>query len=219
MRNQKLLPCLPNYAQENKDSLHLVRVAPLTQVTWSIKNNSHKGQTKTFYSMERGECEEELGTELQNRNSGNEHVMKVNNDYGQVASTWQAHGFQSNFYKPGWVMSTTQRDIIGQKSMDGSDPPGQWVYTKYTTKEDKIVTIVAAYQPCKASKLTGTTTYYQQIAMLKQQHQNVETRKVFLTDLLTWLKAGQKKGEKFIIREDFKDTMDLKFNLIKLCKR
>ena len=66
-------------------------------------------------------------------------------------------------------MSIAQGGIIGQKFMDGSNLLGQCVYTKYATKGDKIVTVVAAYQPCKASKLTGTKTYHQQIAMLKQQ--------------------------------------------------
>eukprot|EP00957_Ditylum_brightwellii_P204024 15337256-Ditylum_brightwellii.AAC.1 len=132
-----------------------------------------------------------------------------------MASSWIP---VQNFYKPGEVMSIAQGDIIGQKIMDRSIPLGQWVYTKYATKGDKIVTVVAMYQPCKASKLTGTITHHQQIDMLKQQHQNVEPKKAFLTDLLTWLKAGQKKGEKFIIGGDFKDTMDLKYNIIKLCK-
>eukprot|EP00957_Ditylum_brightwellii_P077472 5886871-Ditylum_brightwellii.AAC.1 len=109
-----------------------------------------------------------------------------------MASSWIP---VQNFYKPGGLMSLAQGNIIGWKIMDGSDPLGQWVYTKYATKGEKIVTVVAAYQPCKSSKLTGTTTYHQQIALLKQQHQNVEPRKAFLTDLLTWLKAGQKKGE------------------------
>eukprot|EP00957_Ditylum_brightwellii_P053878 4081570-Ditylum_brightwellii.AAC.1 len=38
------------------------------------------------------------------------------------------------FYKPGGVMSIAQGDIIGRKILDGSDPLGQWVYTKYATK-------------------------------------------------------------------------------------
>eukprot|EP00957_Ditylum_brightwellii_P183877 14005815-Ditylum_brightwellii.AAC.1 len=67
--------------------------------------------------------------------------------------------------------------------MDGSDPLGQWVCMKYATKGDKKV--VAAYQPCNSSKLTGTTTYHQQIAMLKQQQCNVEPRNGLLTYLLT----------------------------------
>eukprot|EP00957_Ditylum_brightwellii_P207564 15353533-Ditylum_brightwellii.AAC.2 len=102
--------------------------------------------------------------------------------------------------------------------MARSDPLGQWVCRKYATKGDKIVTVIVAYQPYKASKLTGTTTYHQQIDRLKQQHQNVEPRKVFSTDLLTWLKAGQKKGEQFIIGGEFNNTMDLKSNLISCAK-
>ena len=49
-------------------------------------------------------------------------------------------------------MSLAQGDIIGQKISDGSDPLGCWVYTKYTSKGNRIATVVAAYQPCKPSK-------------------------------------------------------------------
>eukprot|EP00957_Ditylum_brightwellii_P142641 10868157-Ditylum_brightwellii.AAC.1 len=70
------------------------------------------------------------------------------------------------------VMNIAQGDIISRKILDRSDPLGQGVYTKYATKGNKIATVVAAYQPCKASKVTGTTTYHQQIAMLNQQQQN-----------------------------------------------
>eukprot|EP00957_Ditylum_brightwellii_P101426 7729444-Ditylum_brightwellii.AAC.1 len=84
-----------------------------------------------------------------------------------MASSWIP---VQNVYKPGGVMSIAQGDVLGQKIMDGSDLLRQWVYMKYATKGDKIVTVVAAYQPCKAHKLTETMTYHQQIAMLKQQH-------------------------------------------------
>eukprot|EP00957_Ditylum_brightwellii_P064981 4929347-Ditylum_brightwellii.AAC.1 len=72
-----------------------------------------------------------------------------------------------NFYKPGGVMSLAQGDIIGRKISDGSDPLGCWVYTKYAAKGNRIVTFIAVYWPCKPSKQTGTTTYHQQLAMLK----------------------------------------------------
>eukprot|EP00957_Ditylum_brightwellii_P134909 10285943-Ditylum_brightwellii.AAC.1 len=60
----------------------------------------------------------------------------------------------------------------------------RWVYAKYAAKNDRIVTVATAYQACKSSSKTGTTTYHQQVIMLKQQSRTEYPRKAFMIDLL-----------------------------------
>eukprot|EP00957_Ditylum_brightwellii_P183810 14000851-Ditylum_brightwellii.AAC.1 len=49
-----------------------------------------------------------------------------------------------NIHKPGGVMSFTHGDIVGQKTMEGGDSMGRWVYAKYAAKDERIVTVVTA---------------------------------------------------------------------------
>eukprot|EP00957_Ditylum_brightwellii_P035668 2704233-Ditylum_brightwellii.AAC.1 len=101
--------------------------------------------------------------------------------------------------------------------MEGRDPMGRWVYTKYAATSNMVVTVVTAYQACKSSSKTGTTTYHQQVVMLKQQNRTEDPRKAFIKDHLKCLKIGHNKGEHFIIGDNFNDTLDIKTKLIKLC--
>eukprot|EP00957_Ditylum_brightwellii_P001208 94844-Ditylum_brightwellii.AAC.1 len=55
---------------------------------------------------------------------------------------------------------------------------GRWVYMKYAAKNDRIVTVVTAYQVCKSRIKIGTTTYHQQVVMLEQQNRTEYPRKV-----------------------------------------
>eukprot|EP00957_Ditylum_brightwellii_P015332 1154215-Ditylum_brightwellii.AAC.1 len=61
--------------------------------------------------------------------------------------------------------------------MEGRDPMGSWIYTKYAAMSKRVVTVVTAYQPCKSSSKTRTTTYHQQVVMLKQQNRTEDPRK------------------------------------------
>eukprot|EP00957_Ditylum_brightwellii_P045382 3440105-Ditylum_brightwellii.AAC.1 len=101
--------------------------------------------------------------------------------------------------------------------MEGRDYMGRCMYTKYAAKDKRIVTVVTAYQACTSSIKTGTTTYHQQVVILKQQHRIEDPRKAFMMDLIKWPKAGHDKGEHVIIGGDDNNTIDTKTKLIKLC--
>eukprot|EP00957_Ditylum_brightwellii_P183544 13980995-Ditylum_brightwellii.AAC.1 len=60
-----------------------------------------------------------------------------------------------NFYKSGGAMTISQGDMMGRRIMEGRDTMGRWVYTKYASKNDRIVTVVTAYQACKSSSKQG----------------------------------------------------------------
>eukprot|EP00957_Ditylum_brightwellii_P151264 11518328-Ditylum_brightwellii.AAC.1 len=59
-------------------------------------------------------------------------------------------------------------DYIGWIIESGQDDMGWWVYVKFAARNNVIVTIITAYQPCKVSKKNGTMAYHQQVAMLQQ---------------------------------------------------
>eukprot|EP00957_Ditylum_brightwellii_P024391 1841072-Ditylum_brightwellii.AAC.2 len=101
--------------------------------------------------------------------------------------------------------------------MEGKDPMGKWVYTKYATTIKRVVTVATAYQARKSSSKTGMMTSHQQVVMLKQQNRTEDPRKAFIKDLLELLKIGHDKGEHFIIGNNYNDTLDIKTKLIKLC--
>eukprot|EP00957_Ditylum_brightwellii_P092567 7049328-Ditylum_brightwellii.AAC.1 len=108
----------------------------------------------------------------------------------KVSSIHMANSYLlvQNFYKPGGVMSTSQGDMVGRKIMEGRDSMGRWVYTIYAAKNDRIVTVVTAYQVFKSSNKTGTMMYHQQVVMLKQQNRTEDPRKACIMDLLKWIK-------------------------------
>eukprot|EP00957_Ditylum_brightwellii_P108356 8266513-Ditylum_brightwellii.AAC.1 len=68
--------------------------------------------------------------------------------------------------------------------MEGRDSMGQWVYTKYAAKNERVAIVVTAYQAYKSSSKTGTMTYHQHVVMLKQQNRTENPRKACMTDLL-----------------------------------
>eukprot|EP00957_Ditylum_brightwellii_P155932 11869613-Ditylum_brightwellii.AAC.1 len=58
----------------------------------------------------------------------------------------------TNDYKPDGTMNIVQGDIVGQIIESGQDEMGQWVYAKLAAKNDKIITIITAYQLCKVGR-------------------------------------------------------------------
>eukprot|EP00957_Ditylum_brightwellii_P025004 1891824-Ditylum_brightwellii.AAC.1 len=99
----------------------------------------------------------------------------------------------TNNYKPGSTMNIVQGEIVGQIIESGQDKMGQWVYTKLAAKNNKIITIIVAYQPYKVRKKSGIMTCHQQIAMLQQTGRSITPRNAFVQDLLKWVENGHQK--------------------------
>eukprot|EP00957_Ditylum_brightwellii_P010598 802777-Ditylum_brightwellii.AAC.1 len=59
-----------------------------------------------------------------------------------------------NFYKPGSVLSICQGDFLTWKITKGKDHMGCWVYSKFAASNNRVITVVTTYQPCKPSKMT-----------------------------------------------------------------
>eukprot|EP00957_Ditylum_brightwellii_P083662 6359457-Ditylum_brightwellii.AAC.1 len=99
----------------------------------------------------------------------------------------------------------TQGDLTGQIIAKGADEYGLFVYTKFATKNNTVITVITAYQSCKVSKKQGIMTYHQQVAMLQQDGHQLTPREAFITDITKWLEKGKKKGELLIVGGDFNE--------------
>eukprot|EP00957_Ditylum_brightwellii_P175087 13330913-Ditylum_brightwellii.AAC.1 len=87
----------------------------------------------------------------------------------------------------------TQGNLTGRIIEKGADTYGRWVYTKLAAKNNTVITVITAYQPCKVTKKQGITTYHQQVALLQQDGCTISPREAFTTDLMKWLKEGKKE--------------------------
>eukprot|EP00957_Ditylum_brightwellii_P175385 13351218-Ditylum_brightwellii.AAC.1 len=121
-----------------------------------------------------------------------------------------------NFYKPGGVLSICQGNFLTRKITKGKDHMGHWVYSKFAASDNGVITVVTVYQPCKLSKMTGTTMYHQQVAMLQQQKQTKGPRTAFINNLRQWLLECRKRDEKLILGGDFNKRITSKIPLIKI---
>eukprot|EP00957_Ditylum_brightwellii_P165517 12601102-Ditylum_brightwellii.AAC.1 len=54
-----------------------------------------------------------------------------------------------NYFKQGGMISLIQGDMVGRIIYTSSDDYGQWVYNKLAAKNEQVITVVTAYQPCK----------------------------------------------------------------------
>eukprot|EP00957_Ditylum_brightwellii_P182606 13909439-Ditylum_brightwellii.AAC.1 len=119
-----------------------------------------------------------------------------------------------SYYKPGGIMSITQDNLTAKVVEQESD---SWVLTKFAARNSKFITIINAYQPCKVIKKQGVTTYHQQVALLKQDGQNICPKKAFIPDLIKLLESRRKKGELIILGGNFNEVLSTRSFLIKLC--
>eukprot|EP00957_Ditylum_brightwellii_P054909 4161540-Ditylum_brightwellii.AAC.1 len=77
---------------------------------------------------------------------------------------------------------------------------------------------MTAYQPCKVTKDTGTTTYHQQLAIQQSNTTiKVNPQKSFTQDLTKWMVTGHHKGEQYILAGDFNKPLHSTSGTIKLC--
>ena len=111
----------------------------------------------------------------------------------------------------------TQGNLTGYIVAKGADKYGRWVYTKFAAKNNTVITVITAYQPCKVSKKQGITTYHQQVAMLQQDGRQLTPREAFIIDITKWLEEGKKKGELFIVGGDFNKVLKIGSTLLELC--
>jgi hypothetical protein len=62
------------------------------------------------------------------------------------------------FYKPGGTLILAQGDVVGRIKEKGSDSLGRWSWIKLVGRNQRLITMISAYQVCvRPTNITGTT--------------------------------------------------------------
>jgi hypothetical protein len=148
--------------------------------------------------------------------------MKRNFHHYSLATSSSSIQASSSF-KPGGTLNLVHDDLVGRISSKGSDHLGRWSYHKKFGKSSQIITIITAYQVCKRSSRTvtpdeGMTAYVQQERLLREEgHANINPRKHFCKDLISFIKQLRANNESVILCGDFNEILNMQSPLIQLC--
>ena len=106
-------------------------------------------------------------------------------------------------------MILAQGDVVGRKNEKGSDSLGRWTWIKLVGCNQKIITLISAYQVCvRPTKKTGTTAYHQQESLLRQKGaRKAKPRKFFHRDLNEFVRLCKTRNESIILVGDFNEPM------------
>ena len=115
-----------------------------------------------------------------------------------------------NLYKPGGTLLMAQGDLVGRIKERGSDSLGRWSWMTMVGKNQRMITIISAYQVCaRSSKRTGTTAYHQQESILRTRGiKKAKPRKYFYRDLNEFIRICKTKKESVILVGDFNEPMN-----------
>jgi hypothetical protein len=113
------------------------------------------------------------------------------------------------FYKPGGTLILAQGDMVGRIKDRGSDSLGRWTWMKLVGRNNKIITIISAYQVCvRPTNRTGTTAYHQQESLLRLKGaKKANPRKYFHRDLNEFIRITKTRKEQIILVGDFNESM------------
>jgi hypothetical protein len=149
-------------------------------------------------------------------------VMKRNFEhYSMITSSSSIPA--ATLFKPGGTMSLVHADVVGRISTTGSDHLGRWSFHKLIGKAGKIITVITAYQVCKRTTHAvnpdeGMTAYVQQERLLREEgHPNINPRKHFCKDIISFVKTLRANNESIILCGDFNEILTIDSELIRLC--
>jgi hypothetical protein len=97
-------------------------------------------------------------------------IQKALQDTARKTQTSTSTISAEKFYKPGGTMIMAQGDLVGRITERGSDSMGRWSWIKLVGKNQRLVTLISAYQVCaRPTNRTGITAYHQQQSILRQR--------------------------------------------------
>jgi hypothetical protein len=122
------------------------------------------------------------------------------------------------FYKPGGTLILAQGDMVGRIKDRGSDSLGRWTWMKLVGRNNKIITIISAYQVCvRPTNRTGTTAYHQQESLLRLKGaKKANPRKYFHRDLNEFIRITKTRKEQIILVGDFNEPMSEKSSMARI---
>ncbi len=117
-----------------------------------------------------------------------------------------------HMYKPGGTMSCVIGNGVARIKETGSDNLGRWTYVKLAGKDNRVITIITAYQVCKkpmtATTLDKCTAHAQQRSLLIQRNKKDPSPiKHFRKDMHAFLKGCKAQKELIILFGDFNEAL------------
>ena len=116
-------------------------------------------------------------------------------------------------YKPGGVLSLIHGGTKGRILQSGNDPLGRWSYTTLRRNSGPPITVIVTYQVVDVDpKHAGPTTYATQLFSVYLQegrHHPEKLRYHHASDLLTFVKQCQERGEWIILAGDMNEVIGL----------
>lgn len=111
-----------------------------------------------------------------------------------------------------------QGDIVGCIKARGSDSLGRWSWVRLVDKNQKLITVISAYQVCsRPTHHSGTTAYHQQESLLRQKRiKKAKPRKYFQRDLSEFVWLCKTRHESIVLVGDFNEPMHEHSSMTKL---
>ena len=135
------------------------------------------------------------------RKNLNQHIIELGSSNSKAEKT----------YKPGGTAVFAQGDVVGRMLNHGSDPYGRWSYVTLKGMNGRCITIISAYQVCKAptNKFGNTAFHQQQTAFLLEQRKSVNPRINFKYDIIKYIKQLQQLNHWVILSGDFNQHIQI----------
>jgi hypothetical protein len=127
------------------------------------------------------------------------NINRIINRYHQNSSTTLSNNRYNPNKKSRYQLGGTLQSCTGHwrsrciLTIHDTRNMGRWVGQKFQLKNQKTLTVITAYRPCKQSNninnQMSSTTYRQQMIMLTEAgFINPEPRKIFIEDIITMIK-------------------------------
>jgi hypothetical protein len=136
----------------------------------------------------------------------------------QCIQTATSSTLANKFYKPGGTLIMAQGDLVGRIKDRGSDSLGRWSWMTMVGKNQRLVTVISAYQVCiRPTNRTGTTAYHQQESLLRQKGiKKAKPRKYFQHDLDEFICLCKTRQELVILMGDFNEALNERSSMARI---
>ena len=127
-------------------------------------------------------------------------------------------------YKPGGTGILAINNTCGRICQQGSDRYGRWSWMRLQSKDQKIILLITAYQPCKhPTNKIGITAFHQQEAAFKNERRQTHDPHInFRKDLIQFIHESQERHEEIVLAGDFNEDdrsqNSVPYKLMTACK-
>lgn len=129
---------------------------------------------------------------------------------------WSSNICMCHPFKPGGTMVISQGSVSTRMSKSGVDELGRWSYQTYSGKNQRNLTVISSYQPCKQkiveevdrqAKVKTMTVTAQQVRMLRERGCTKDPRKAFVQDLKIFIEKQREQNHGILLVGNFNEYL------------